>query len=110
MNERHKEALSVLGYFFLLNGKTGKALVLFRALRALFPEEPLFAKSLSYACLAAGDYKRALAESDAFLAGESRPEARAAGHLLQSKACFSLGETARARDKLDEFLGAGGEK
>jgi Flp pilus assembly protein TadD len=104
MNDRHREALSVLGYFFLLNGKTGKALILFRALRELFPGEPLFAGSLGYASLASGDYEGALAASEAFLEGETDPEARSAGCLLRGKALWGLGDAAGARKTLNDGL------
>ncbi len=110
MNDRHREALSVLGYFFLLNGKTRKALILFRALRELFPGEPLFAGSLGYACLALGDYQGALAASEAFLERETDPAARTAGCLLRGKALWGLGNAAGAREALNDGLAREGGK
>lgn len=104
MDVKQKEVLSLLGYFFLRNNKTDKALILFRVLQDLFPDEPLFAKALSYGCMLAGDHKTSLAAAERYLACEKRPELQAIGYLLQSRAYWGLEEHTKARESMASYL------
>ncbi|VBB42637.1 hypothetical protein TRIP_B200777 [uncultured Desulfatiglans sp.] len=104
MNAREKEALAVLGYFFLSHRKAEKARILFQALVGLFPEEARFVESLSYAYLMTGEYERSLAAAEAFLLLEKERNRQALGYLLKTLAYRSLGEEENACECLNAYL------
>ena len=104
MNHTSKEALWVLGYLFLVHGKADKARAVFHALTELFPDEPLFLKSLSYVHLQAGEYRDALMRAEAFLARDSRPEQAAVGALLKCRAYWGLGRHEEAREAMEDYM------
>ena len=70
----------------------------------LFPDEPLFLKSLSYVHLQAGEYRDALTRAEAFLARDPRPEQAAVGALLKCRAHWGLGRHQEAREAMEDYV------
>ena len=96
--------MTVLGYFYLQNGKFDKALILFKALNELFPDDPYLMKSLSYAFLVNGEYENALHLTERLLQDAPTRREDDVGYLLRSKSLWGLGREDEARDLLKQFL------
>ena len=60
MSTREREAMAVLGYFFLQNNRPAKAAALFAALNVLYPDDPRTVTSLALAQVREGRAERAL--------------------------------------------------
>jgi len=104
MNESEKEFLTTLGYFFLQNNKPAKALIIFKALHELFPEDPYMMKAASYASLINGYYEDALLLVDKSIRGMASDREKEAGYLLKSKALWGLGRESEARETLNQYF------
>lgn len=106
MEPGQKEALSVLGYFFIQHGRPDKALTLFKALDVLFPDDAHVLKSLSYAYMAVGEPERALDAAARYLRIDAGAGDDAAIHLIRSRALWRLGQTDEARRVFQRFIEA----
>ena len=98
-----KDFLWVLGSFYLGNGKFDKALILFEALHALFPDTPRILGSLGYAALMCGREEQALEAGEAFL--ETAPvEWQPQAHLLMGKILWHRADKENAKNHLGIYL------
>jgi tetratricopeptide (TPR) repeat protein len=104
MDESQKEFLTILGYFFLQNNKAEKALIIFRALQELFPDDPYLMKAGSYACLVNGEHEDALHLAERWLREGPVDRMNEIGYLLKSKALWGLGRENEARETLNQFF------
>ncbi|CAM2005092.1 type III secretion apparatus assembly chaperone SctY [Acanthopleuribacter pedis] len=104
MDEQQKEFLSLLGFFYLKNGKTEKAGVLFRALLELFPNDAHLQRSLAYTYLVQRKFEQSLLLADRFLDNPGSGPHKAAAFLIKSKAMWGLGQPESARQMLDRFI------
>lgn len=92
-----KEFLALTGFLYLRYGRWEEARTIFEALQLLYPEDASVCKSLSFTCLKAGDYTRALEQAERFLGGAREPGDLQFGQLLKSKALWGLGDLEGAR-------------
>ena len=108
MDDEQKEFLTLLGYFYLQNKKAEKALILFRALYELFPEDINVIKSLSYAYLINGENEIALSLIEKYMQESHLDEEIQVGYLLKSKSLWNMGRRREARSIISDFLGMKG--
>jgi tetratricopeptide (TPR) repeat protein len=96
----HKDALSVLGYVFFQHHQSDKALILFKALNVLFPQDTHIRLSLAYAYLINGGYARALE-----LAEHSDTESKTVpGALIKIRALWALNRKDEARQQFQNGM------
>lgn len=108
------DVLKVIGFLQLQHGEPADAVVLFDALRALFPGDQKIALSLALAWLRAGDPRAALAilddASNAFGPDSYHGPALQTGtldpchHLLRGQALAALGRMAEAARAMRLFI------
>jgi len=96
------DALNALGHFYLRHMQTDKAIILFRALHKLQPQNPRITLSLAYAHYLAGDPQEAATLSSPLLQQDT-PLQRAAS-ILYSRALIKLGRNKEARQILRQPL------
>lgn len=112
LSEDQLDALYVLGYSFIQHRQNDKAMTLFEALAALYPDDPHVQKSLSYVYLCARRYGDALVQAEAWQAqadasAEPLSATDVAGMaLLQSRALWGLDRAGDAREQLRRFIAA----
>ncbi len=106
MDEQQKEFLSLLGFFYLKNGKTEKAGVLLRALLELFPNDAHLQRSLAYTYLVQRKFEQSLLLADRFLDNPDSGPFKAEAFLIKSKAMWGLGQPESARQMLERFVAA----
>jgi hypothetical protein len=104
MKENQRDCLEVLGYLFLCNHKTEKALVLLEALQALSPSDPHVSRSLCYAYLINRQYEQALSQAERVLRETPEPENKEIAYLFKSRALWGLGKGEEARRVMNSFL------
>lgn len=95
------EALWMLGFFYLRNGRPEKAQTIFAALLYLLPDEPRLSQALALAQIRAGKAGQALATLDA-LALKGRIDA--VFHLLRAQALDAQGSRAEAARAMRAFV------
>lgn len=100
------EFLTVLGYFFLLHERPERAVVVFEALAALAPDQPLVRESLAFARLKLGRYEDVLSGVDALLARDPTPQRQAIALFARARALHELGRGAEAGDAAARFIEA----
>lgn len=105
MQQVQQEALWMLGYLYLQHQRMGEALVVFRALAKLLPDNPRVQHSLAYAQLRTEQPRAALATLDALPLNPEPP----AVALLRSQILWQLGRGDQARHYLHQFLDARSE-
>jgi len=96
-----REALAVLGYFYLRNGRAGQAVTIFAALDALFPDDRRTVTSLALALVRAGKAERALhvIERLAVLGFVD-----SAFHLLRAQALSALNRSGESTAAMRAYL------
>ena len=99
----HIAALQVLADVYVGQGRATQAVTLLEAGHALAPQEATVIKALSYACLVAGDYERALVAVEAFLELDDAADGNAPILLIRSRALWALGREAAAVESLREY-------
>jgi len=99
----HIAALQVLAEVYVGQGRAGKAVTLLEAGYVLVPQEASVIKALSYACLVAGDYERALVTVEAFLELDDATTENAPILLIRSRALWALGREAAAHESLRQY-------
>lgn len=102
MTQEHRDFLALLARCLLSNGKSGKALSLYRALLTISPSEPRYQLSTAYAALQEGQSREALRLVEDYL-GHSE-DINIYAHLVRSKALWALGQEGQARLALNTFL------
>lgn len=93
MNDDLKDFLSVIAYIYLQNQKIDRALLLLKALSALYPSDAKIGISLCYAYLLGGQYNEALYETELWLV-MSNPGSEEKGllELIKSRILLGLGD------------------
>ena len=106
LKEEQKEFLTLLGFLYLRYGKWEKARVLFEALQLLYPADPYFARSLSYAYLNLEEYRSALKQAEKLLetARDMGVDEAETACFLKSRALWGLGDQEKARKCIAELL------
>ncbi len=95
-NTRQKEFLMLLGWFFLQNGKLGRAIDLFRVLDQVDPHDPWTMRLLSYACIKIEAYEEARGYAERFLKTAVAQSDLIIGYFLKSRALWGMGQHSEA--------------
>ncbi len=93
---RQKEFLTLLGWFFLQNGKLARAIDLFRVLDQVDPHDPVTMRLLSYACIKIEAYEEARGYAERFLKTAVAQSDLIIGYFLKSRALWGMGQHSEA--------------
>lgn len=105
MTDEHRDFLALLARCLLSNGKSHKALSLYRALLTIAPGERRYQLNTAFAALEEGQPREALRLIEDYLSqGE---DGNIYAHLVRSKALWALGNESQARLALETFLKEG---
>lgn len=101
-----REALWMLGFFYLRHRRPDKALTLFATLQRLVPTNPRLARALALSQIRAGKPDKAIETLDELaMAGSIDP----AFHLLRAQALDALGRAAEASAAMRAYIASRGE-
>lgn len=104
MTETQKQFLRLLTYLYLQNGKGEKALILTRALEAIYPDDPEIALSRAYAEHVAGNHAAALQRADASLDANAPEALHTSALLIRSQSLWALGQEEAARASFSRYI------
>jgi len=93
-------ALRVLADVYVGQGRSKKAVRLLEAVQTLSPGDTEVIKAMSYACLVAGEYERAVETAEAFLDLDTTANGGGPILLIHSRALWALGRHQEAEESL----------
>ena len=101
LDRSQKDFLLLLGYNYLKCNKIKDAIVIYKALYYLFPEEEVFSLCLSFLYLQIKEYEDAILYAEIYLKREGNLKH---GRLIKSKVLFELGLVEEAKECAQKIL------
>lgn len=103
LTKQQKEFLSLLGEAYLRENKPEKAVIVYQALWALFPQTSRFVFCLAQAFYLCGQYDAALESIERYIIQE-KDNPSALGYLLKGRILVGLGSEKQARDTFERYF------
>lgn len=100
VSEKQKNFLQILAYMYVQNVQFDKAIIVYKALMELFPENDKITFCLSYLYLNTEQFDTALYYADTYL----NRHPTGLGCLLKGKVLFKLGRNYEAKETISEFF------
>jgi tetratricopeptide (TPR) repeat protein len=100
ISEKQKRYLLVLAYIYLKNNQMEKAIIIYKALWYLYPENEGIAFCLSYLFLSTGQYDTALTYAESYIGNKNN----GMGFLLKGLSLHRLGRRYEAQQAIKQYL------
>jgi tetratricopeptide (TPR) repeat protein len=100
ISKKQKSYLLVLAYVYLRNNQMQKAIIIYKALWHLFPENEGIGFCLSYLYLSTGQYDTALSYAEAYIGNKNN----GMGFLLKGLSLHRMGRRYEAQEAMRQYL------
>ena len=99
VSQKQKDFLQILAHLYVQNDQFKKAIIVYKALRELFPKDGSLAFCLSYLYLKIEQFDTALFYANTYL----KKQPTGLGYILKGKILFKLGRSYEAKETISQF-------